>query len=262
MKLAVIGAWGYLGANLLELSEACGISRKSSAERRPFLKEAFKNKEIYLIDEITEEVLKEILERCEADVVVYAAGKLKGSYEEMYDSHVRKALVSLRASKELGLRFVYVSSVAAMGLADKCVKGGTVVEEEEHLKGCEPLGNYSKTKAEGEKKVRELGGGIVRPALIVGKWAYHFEWKVLEKFKELGLPVPNVSTSSVRCIIKGIEKAAREPSWYITVDGTLRDYGFRAVDVRVPTFLIKALRPFSLALLPLRYRYGSERLRC
>jgi len=262
LKLAVVGAWGYLGANLLELTDSCGVARRSSAEKRPFLNEAFKDKEMYLIDEISEEELREVLERCGADAVVYAAGKLFGKREEMYDSHVTKALISLRVAKELGLKYVYVSSVAAMGLADACEEGGKVREEGELLKGCVPLGKYSETKAEGERAVWREGGSIVRPALIVGKWAYRPEWKLLNFARERSLPVPNMNVSSAECVAKAIERAASEPGWYLAVDGTLRDLGFRAYDLKPPKAVIKALRPVAHALVVMRYRYESRRLKC
>ncbi|ALU12657.1 hypothetical protein EYM_06135 [Ignicoccus islandicus DSM 13165] len=269
MKYAVIGAWGYLGANLLNELPSCGIARKSSAERRPFLKEAFNGKEMYLLNEIAEEELKDALERCGADSVIYAIGKLRGNYDQMKEAHVDKALLSLRVAKELGLKsFVYVSSVLAMGIAEKCKDlNGVVTEEESHLEGCEPIGNFSITKAMGEAEiVRNSEGitvGIIRPALIVGKWAYHPEWKYLNLAKSLGLPTPNLSASTINCIVQGIEVASTSGGWYLTVDGSLKELGFRAFDVKVPLGLIKAapdsLKPLLLAL---RYKYASRLLPC
>ncbi len=269
MKYAVIGAWGYLGANLLHELDACGIARESSAQRRPFLKEAFEGKEMYLVNEITEESLRESLSKCNADGVIYAVGKLRGSYEEMKEAHVDKALIALKVSEEMGLKsFVYVSSVMAMGIAEKCKDpNGVVTEEERHLDGCEPVGPYSATKALGEREVLNRANGItvgiVRPALIVGKWAYHPEWKYLTVAKRFKLPALNVSTSTINCIVQGIEVASESGGWYLTVDGTLKELGFNAIDLKVPLKLIRIVpEPLKPLLVSLRYKYASRFLPC
>ena len=266
MKYALLGGWGYVGANLAELLDSCVITRKSSKERRPFLAPIFEDKEVIEINEVTEEELRKALEECGADVLVYLIGKIKGSYEEMKEAHVDKALLAYEVSEELGMRFVYTSSVAAMGFADKCKTGGFVMEEDELLEGCEPFGDVSVTKAEGELRLWEKSRGnvgIVRPALFWGRYAYHPEWKLLKLFKKLRIPVPEISVTSAQCMAIAVETAAERRGWYIASDKTLSDLGLKTVEVKLPKDLIKkAPRSLHLPLLVMRYKYSSRYLPC
>ena len=264
MKYALVGGWGYLGSNLVELLPSCVIARRSSAQRRPFLRKYFEGKEVYLLDEISEEGLKGVLEKCGADVLVYLVGKLKGSREEMYEANVTKALEALEAARELGLKYVYTSSVAAMGIAERCARSLVVKEEREHLKGCEPAGPYSETKMTGEREVlkRDPNAGIVRPALIWGERYYHPEQKLLRAVKRYGIPWPNMSVSTVGCIANGIEEAVKG-GWYLTVDTDLRGVGVKAFDWRPPLSLIRRVPgALKIALIAMRYRYASDRVNC
>ncbi|NPA85628.1 MAG: NAD-dependent epimerase/dehydratase family protein [Crenarchaeota archaeon] len=266
MKYALVGGWGYLGVNLVDRLPSCVIARRSSAKKRPFLKKYFENAEVYLLNELTEEELKAALSKCGADVLLYLVGKLKGSREEMYDAHVTKALTSLKVAEELGMKYIYTSSVAAMGIAERCADENLVVrEEEEHLKGCEPVGPYSETKMIGEKEVlkRNPSAGIIRPALIWGERYYHPEQKLFRILKRYGIPWPNASVSTIPCIIKGIEESLKTGGWYLTVDTDLRGVGLRAFDWRPSISLIRrAPGIIKVALVPMRYRYASRKLRC
>ena len=266
MKYALVGGWGYVGANLSDYLDSCVIARKSSVERRPFLEYAFEGKEVIVVNEFNEEELRSALERCKADVLVYVAGKIKGTYEEMKEAHVDKAVLAYEISERLGIRYVYISSVAAMGLADRCKVGGVVMEEDELLKGCEPVGSYSTTKAEGELTLFDKSRGrvgIVRPALVKGRYAYHVEWKWLRMAKKLRIPVPNVSVTTIPCLVQGIETAAERPGWYIAVDTSLGEIGLKTFDLKPPKALIRALPdPWNVSLLSLRYKYASKYLPC
>ncbi len=264
MKYAIVGGWGYLGVNLVKELPSCIITRRSSKERRKLLEKYFEGKEIYVINEVNEVELGQTLERCGTDVLVYAVGKLRGSPSEMIDAHVNKAKVALRLAKNLNMRYVYVSSVAAMGIAERCAKPDlTVTEEAEHLKGCEPAGPYSYSKMLGEKEVMKEGAdGIVRPALIWGDVYYHPEQKLLRVLKRYGLPWINLSVSTIPCIAIGIERAMKG-GWYLTVDGDLRDVGVRAIDWRPPYTLVKkAPGSLKMILASFRYRYESSKLEC
>ncbi|UXD22845.1 hypothetical protein IPA_08840 [Ignicoccus pacificus DSM 13166] len=262
MKYAIVGGWGYLGVNLVDLLNSCIITRRSSAKRRPFLKKYFEDKEVYFVDDIGE--IGGALEDCGADVLVYAVGKLKGSEEEMREAHVTKALEALKAAKELGLKYVYISSVAAMGIAERCSKNLIISEEEEHLKGCEPAGPYSKTKMEGERALlkEDPSIGIVRPALIWGDKYYHIEQKLLRIAKKYRIPWFNVSVSTIPCIARGIEESLRG-GWYLTVDTDLKGVGIRALDWRPSYSLIKKVPgDLKMMLSSFRYRYRSRNLKC
>ena len=260
MVYALVGGWGYLGLNLVKLLPSCIVARKSSVQKRPFLKKYFEGVEVRLVNEFEEEELKGALEGCEA--MVYLAGKLKGSKEEMFDAHVKRAEEALRAAEKLGMRSIYISSVAAVGIAEDCLKEGYVVEEEEHLKGCKPVGAYSKSKAEGEKVALRYGASVLRPALIWGEGGYYLEWKLLRLAKKFSILIPNMSASTVECVAKGIE-LGKGGKWYYVVDTTLKELGFKVIEFKPP---LKALElvpdPLKVALIPMRYRYKSERLEC
>ena len=260
MAYALVGGWGYLGANLVKHIPSCVIARRSSVEKRPFLKKYFEGVDVRLVNEFEEDELKEALRGCKA--MVYVAGKLKGTEEEMRDSHVIRAEKALKAADSLGLKKVYVSSVAAVGIAEACVKDGYVVEEEEHLKGCIPVGPYSKTKAEGERIALKYNASIIRPAAIWGEGGYYIEWKFLYFAKKHSIPIPNVSASTIPCIAKGIMEG-KEGMWYYTVDATLRDLGFKAFEFKPPLWLIKVAPGFTkVSLIAMRYRYKSRHLSC
>ncbi len=235
-------------------------------EKRSFLSPAFEDKEVIVINEVNAKELEEALKKCDADVLVYLIGKLKGTYEEMREAHVEKALLSYRVANKLGLRFVYVSSVASMGFADKCKVGGFVMEEDDLLSECEPIGIYSSTKAEGELKLYDESKGevgILRPALFWGDYAYHVEWKLLKIAKKTRLPVPDISVTTAPCMAQAVEVAAKRPGWYISVDKTLSDLGFITFDLKLPKGVIsKAPHPIQLALLVMRYKYSSRFLAC
>ncbi len=260
MAYALVGGWGYLGANLVKYLPSCIIARKSSIEKRPFLKKYFKEVDVRVVKEFEVEELKDALRGCE--VMVYVAGKLKGSEKEMWESHVVRAEEALKAADSLGLKKVYISSVAAVGIAESCIENGYVVEEEEHLSGCEPLGPYSKTKAKGEKVALRYSASIIRPAAIWGEAGYYIEWRFLYLAQKRSIPVPNVSSSSVHCIAKGI-KEGEEGKWYYTVDGTLRDLGFKTFEFKPPLWLIRLAPGFAkVSMLAMRYRYKSKYLVC
>ncbi len=259
-----------MGANLAELVDSCVITRRSSIIKRPLLAEAFKDKEVIVVEEMNENSLRESLRSCKPDVAVYLVGKLKGTFDELKEAHVELAEKALRASIEARVpSFIYVSSTASVGIAENCVIEGYVEEEDSLLEGCEPTGTYSETKAMGERTVfkynasREINVGIIRPPLVLGKYGYRLEHKWLEISLKFKIPTFELNYVGPECILQGIRVASNNPGWYYTVEGFLSEKGYSAINLRPPVWLIKrapdALKPLLLAM---RYRYNSRYVYC
>ncbi len=269
-KLALIGGYGYLGANLSELVNSCIITKRSSVIKRPFLAEVFKDKEVIIVEEINKDSLREALRSCKPDVAVYLIGKITGTYEEMREAHVTLAEKAVNASIEARVpSFVYISSTASVGIAERCLVEGYVEEEESLLEGCQPIGSYSETKAMGEKTVfkynasGEISVGIVRPPLILGGYGYRPEHKWLEISYRFKIPTFDMNYTSPECVLQGILTASKNPGWYYTVEGTLSERGYVALNLKPPIWLIKkapdSLKPMLLAM---RYRFSSRYIYC
>ena len=270
MKLALIGGYGYVGANLAEITDSCVITKRSSIIKRPFLAEVFKDKEVIVLEVMNEESLREALRSCRPDVAVYLVGRLRGTPRELKEAHVDLAEKAVRASIEARVpSFVYVSSTASVGIAENCVVEGYVEEEDSLLEGCEPVGTYSETKAMGERTVfkynasREINVGIIRPPLVLGKYGYRLEHKLLELSLKFKLPIFDMNYVGPECIVQGIRVASNNPGWYYTVEGFLSEKGYPAISVKPPVWLIRrapdSLKPLLLAM---RYRYNSRYVYC
>ncbi|BES82667.1 NAD(P)-dependent oxidoreductase [Pyrodictium abyssi] len=205
-RVLIIGGIGYLGYNLALEHSSGGdtvyvVARRSSAEKRPLLFEELK--------QLTERILLTSTLHDPADIqgsidsvgcpdIAYmAVGKLQGTREELMEANavIPKRWAELLSRRCIDALYVYISNTLAVGDASKCAQNGRVVEEAPHLRGCRPVGPHGLSKMEGERNVMSvcrrtrLSVAILRPGLLVGRWCYHDEWRILYRLARLHIRI-------------------------------------------------------------------------
>ncbi len=199
MRVVLVGGLGFLGYHLArELSGCCEVlvaARESSLRsywRRALAREVERlGARLILFRGAVDE---EGLEKLGGDVYVHVAGRISGSLSAQREAHVALLGRVIGAASRLGARVVYISSILAYGRVRGLRRGSLVQEEERHLEGERSYRSYhALTKAEGEKllvsRSSDVNGkwSILRPALLVGAWGYHLEWRAATWLSRLKL---------------------------------------------------------------------------
>ena len=205
-NVLIVGGIGYLGYNLaLEHSQRGDsvyiAARRGSAERREKLFNELRSfvKKSVLLGSLGDKVsIRSSIDSMGCpDIAYLVTGKLAGTRREMEEAHVEipaqwTRILSQRCRDSL---IVYVSSVFSVGDPGSCARDLMVREEERHLEGCRQCSSYAETKAEGERRVLELCSGnrarvaVLRPGLLIGRWSYHREWRLMYRLAKLHLRV-------------------------------------------------------------------------
>ncbi len=207
MRVLFVGGIGYLGLNGLEYHSKHGdhivvVTLKRSIIKRPRITEFAKNvgADISELPSLADEkiavrYLSEI--KC-PDIVYLLVGKIRGKWRSLYEANAIVPHTWTKAVSRLcrGSLVVYVSSTLVLGNPAFCSSNSVVFEEERHLECFQQVSLPGKSKAEGEKEVlKHCGTGnriaILRLGLVLGKGAYHPEWKRL-----LGLAKRRILLSS------------------------------------------------------------------
>jgi nucleoside-diphosphate-sugar epimerase len=207
MRILFVGGIGYLGLNGVEYHARRGdyvavVALERSIVRRPRISEAVKNAgaDIDVLPSLAdEEVVVEYLSRTKCpDIVYLLVGKIRGGWRSLYEANAVVPRTWTKAVTRLcrGSLVVYMSSTLVLGEPAQCSGVRVLVEEEEHLKCFRQVSLPGKSKAEGEKEVLKYCGigsriTILRLGLVLGKGAYHTEWRRL-----LGLAQRRVLLSS------------------------------------------------------------------
>jgi nucleoside-diphosphate-sugar epimerase len=145
------------------------------------------------------------------DLILHLAGVTKAlDAQEYYDGNARATETLAKAAAGRGMRFVHVSSLAAIGPSE----GGAPVREDDAPR---PLSNYGKSKLEAERMVRAHAPDavIVRPPVVYGPR----DTDVFQLLKSIskGLVVEIAggerwfSAIYVEDLVEGILAAARAP---------------------------------------------------
>jgi nucleoside-diphosphate-sugar epimerase len=145
------------------------------------------------------------------DTVIHLAGVTKAlAPGDYYRGNARATESVARAAQGRTLRFVHVSSLAAIGPSD----GNAPVEEDDKPR---PLTNYGKSKLEAERTVRALlpGAVIVRPPVVYGPRDTDVFQLLRSISKGLVVEIAGgerwFSAIFVRDLVEGILAAARRP---------------------------------------------------
>ena len=244
-NVLIVGGIGYLGYNLALEHSRRGDSvyiaaRRSSAERRERLFNELRSfvKKSILLGSLGDKVsIRSSIDSMGCpDIAYLATGKLAGTRREMEEAHVEipaqwTRILSQRCRHTL---IVYVSSVFSVGDPEGCASGLVVREEEEHLKGCKRFSSYAETKAAGERRVLELCRGnkarvaVLRPGLLVGRWSYHREWRLMYWLAKLHLRVtsgPYLHVTPARDIARAailLSEKHNGCQWYYATPWRLR----------------------------------------
>lgn len=165
MKIAITGANGFVGSNLIKHFQAAG--HEVCALVRPNSSIALLPVATHLerIDYQHPDSLRELL--ATQDVLIHTAGKTKAlSYEEMLSANlgITEQLISIINQLDKPLHFIYISSQAA---SRPCRHHHPVNEEDTPA----PITYYGKSKLAAEKAVRntcQQPWTIVRPCSIYG----------------------------------------------------------------------------------------------
>jgi nucleoside-diphosphate-sugar epimerase len=155
----VTGGTGFIGAHLIEKLAASGVTVRALVRRKTALPAGV---EPFPCDLADGAGIGEALRG--AATVIHLAGVTKAlRTQDYYTGNVRATENLARALAGRGVRFVHVSSLAAMGPSQD---GAPVREDAEP----HPLTHYGKSKLEAERVVRELepNAVIVRPPVVYG----------------------------------------------------------------------------------------------
>jgi nucleoside-diphosphate-sugar epimerase len=155
----VTGGTGFIGAHLIEKLVASGVTVRALVRRKTVLPAGV---EPFSCDLADAACVSEALRG--AGTVIHLAGVTKAlRTQDYYTGNVRATENLARALARRDVRFVHVSSLAAMGPSGD---GEPVREDAEP----HPLTHYGKSKLEAERVVRELAPGavIIRPPVVYG----------------------------------------------------------------------------------------------
>jgi dihydroflavonol-4-reductase len=160
--ILVTGGTGFIGGHLLERLSKTGVPARCLLRRTRIPRTLPAGVDPVFGDLMTGEGLEQALRG--ADTVIHLAGVTKALTAAEYYAGNAKATERLaRAAAGSGVRFVHVSSLAAIG--PSC-DGTPVVEDEPP----HPLTHYGKSKLEAERLVRQIlpDAVIVRPPVVYG----------------------------------------------------------------------------------------------
>ncbi len=224
MEVSLVGGIGFLGVNLAEYFSERGwrvkiISRKGSERKRPRIFKRLKElrTEIVMLDKISYKNLRNIA----SDAYIYLLGRISGSREKLFESHVYILKDVIEVSSEYGSKLVYLSAISVLGKIRGLKRGDVVAEEYAHLDPNVYIqeNDFEKSKAEGERLLVRTGNKlngrwtIIRPGAVLGGWAYHLEWKLLYLSSKLKLaptgiyPIPLTPVRGLsRLIAETLEK--------------------------------------------------------
>ncbi len=200
MRIIIIGSTGFIGRNLVEKlgtrHEIYSVIRGSSVDKNRSLIDEFMRKGVYvdILNKLSVDDLVNYFKNNSSDVIIFAAGLLKGSWSDLKEVHADLPSRILDAMNLSGLKetlFVYISSTGAS-------KPGIdpVVEEDTHCEHMNSLrSGYERSKCLGEKIVRErsfrygINHVILRPSIVVGEYNTHNEWITLMRLARRGVKI-------------------------------------------------------------------------
>jgi nucleoside-diphosphate-sugar epimerase len=160
--ILVTGGTGFIGTHLLKRLAAGGEVVRALVRRTRTPRTLPPGAEPAYGDLASGEGIEAALHG--ADTVIHLAGVTKALHTADYYTGNRTATENLvNAMAGRGLRFVHVSSLAAIGPAG----GGLAVSEDDEP---HPLTHYGKSKLDGERVVRRIAPDavIVRPPVVYG----------------------------------------------------------------------------------------------
>ncbi len=166
--IAVTGASGFLGHNLIPLLLECGHEVRvltRSTDPDPFLLKS--GVEIIRGDTRDDRAVKRLLANC--DAVIHAAGHFRfwGQAEEFHSTNVIGTQNILEAAHRANVRrFVHISTVVVVGAP----KSGTIITEDYP---CEPLDDYQRSKLAGEAAVKKYFTDHQLPTIILRPGAFY-----------------------------------------------------------------------------------------
>jgi len=127
-------------------------------------------------------------------------GKLQGKRRDLVYSHVTLPYTWSKEIIKRGERtlIIYISHAFQFNCYKILEQGETILieEEDKHLRNCIPTTVYEETKALGERLVLSIDPKqckivVLRPGLLVGRYSYHPEWKILFKLAKKGIIMGN-----------------------------------------------------------------------
>ena len=214
MKVLITGASGFLGGHMAELFIDAGHDVRGLV-RHTSNTELLESLGAMIVrgDLKDPESLRQAVQ--DVDAVVHAASTMGGIPQEYTEATVKGTRSLLDAAQEAGVtRFVHISSIAVYKL-QKLAEGQEITEEFPYEDREKFLTNYSRSKIEAERAVREFSERssmqviVLRPGLLYGPRG---DWNLPRMGFPLGkhwyLVVGNGRTPLPVCYVRNCARAA------------------------------------------------------
>jgi nucleoside-diphosphate-sugar epimerase len=259
MRVLVFGGVGFIGASLVKKLHDRGyevyVAHRGLGE--PY------RKRLAMVVGMYSTLVRysspsDAIETVRPELVYNLVGEFFGKDEDIVDANTGFVDRLSRALGGYSVKLVHISAATVVG-----PRSSVIYEEDEHLRGIEPITIFDRSKAEGERIVSERlrSWVIVRPTLVYGAYNAHPEWVLLLSMVKRRV-VPSIKarisaidvTELAEILVRSAELErefffATECEPYIVsdfVEAMEKALSVKAFKIPVPAWLARVLAPDPL----------------